>query len=156
MPVAFIAVSEWRREPPGAMRRAIHAKRRHFHNAKASLTNYLQSTPPTPDEVLIDDGASAMVSDLGACLRDLEVHGHYFGTFSLTIVAYGPDQDAVQRGVSAVAKVFAGHDATLTDERYNLLNAWLATIPGGADRNLRSMYVLNTNYADLSLLFADR
>ena len=154
LPVAFIAVSEWRREPQGAMRRAIHAKRRHFHNAKASLTNYLQSTPPTPDEVLIDDGASAMVSDLGACLRDLEVHGHYFGTFSLTIVAYGPDQDTVQRSVSAVTKVFAGHDATLTDERYNLLNAWLATIPGGADRNLRSMYVLNTNYADLSLLFA--
>ena len=154
LPLAFIAVSEWRREPQGAMRRAIHAKRRHFHNAKASLTNYLQSAPPAPDEMLIDDGASAMVSDLGACLRDLEVHGHYFGTFSLTMVVYGPDQETVQRSISAVTKVFAAHDATLTDERYNLVNAWLATIPGGADRNLRSMYVLNTNYADLSFLFA--
>src|SRR5262249_43015699 len=38
-------------------------------------------------------------------------------------------------------------------ERYNLLNAWLAAIPGSAARNLRRMYLLNTNYADLSFLF---
>jgi type IV secretion system protein VirB4 len=154
LPVSFIAVTEWRREPQGAMRRTIHAKRRHFHNAKASLANYLQSSAPMPDEMLIDDGASALVSDLGACLRDLEMQGHYFGSFSLTLVVHGPDRETVQRGVSAVTKVLAAHDASLTDERYNLLNAWLATIPGGADRNLRSMYVLNTNYADLSFLFA--
>ena len=135
------------------MRRAIQTKRRHFHNAKASLSNYLQSTPPNPEEMLIDDGASAVVADLGASLRDMEIHGHYFGAFSLTVVVHGADAETVQRGVAACTKTFAAHDAALTDERYNLLNAWLATIPGGSDRNLRSMYVLNTNYADLSFLF---
>ena len=153
LPIDVIVVTEWRREPQGAMRRAIQAKRRHFHNAKASLTNYLQSAPPNPEEMLIDDGASAMVADLGASLRDMEVHGHYFGSFSLTVVVYGPDVEAAQRSVVTCMKTFAAHDAALTDERYNLLNAWLATVPGGADRNLRSMYVLNTNYADLSFLF---
>ena len=55
--------------------------------------------------------------------------------------------------VADCLQVFAAHDAALTDERYNLLNAWLATIPGNSARNLRGMYVLNTNYADLSFLF---
>src|SRR5262249_38408975 len=36
----------------------------------------------------------------------------------------------------------------------NLLNAWLAILPGNAAYNVRSMHLLNTNYADLSLLFS--
>ncbi len=39
------------------------------------------------------------------------------------------------------------------EERYNLLNAFLATIPGNTLHNLRHLYLLNTNYADLSFLF---
>jgi type IV secretion system protein VirB4 len=154
VPAEFLAVSEWRREGHGAMRRAIHSKRRHFHNARASVMNYMQSTTPAPQDMLIDDGASAMVSDLGACLRDMEVQGHYFGTFALSLVLYDTDVARLQRSVAACSKVFAAHDATLTDERYNLLNAWLATIPGNSARNLRGMYLLNTNYADLSFLFS--
>ncbi len=56
--------------------------------------------------------------------------------------------------MAACTKAFAAHDAQVTDERYNLLNAWLAVLPGNAAYNLRSMHLLNTNYADLSLLFA--
>ena len=29
-------------------------------------------------------------------------------------------------------KVFAGHDGALYEESYNLLNAWLAVVPGSA------------------------
>jgi type IV secretion system protein VirB4 len=41
----------------------------------------------------------------------------------------------------------------LIDERYNLLNAWLAAVPGNHLYNLRRTWLLNTNYADLSFLF---
>jgi type IV secretion/conjugal transfer VirB4 family ATPase len=153
LPSEFIAVTEWKRESVGPIRRAIQAKRRHFHNSKASLTNYLHSTPPSPEEMLIDDGASASVADLGACLKEMEMTGSYFGVFSLTLIAYACDEADLQRSVSACMKTFAAHDAVLIDERYNLLNAWLAAIPGGTRRNLRFMHILNTNYADLSFLF---
>jgi type IV secretion system protein TrbE len=149
-----VVVTEWRREAPGPMRRVVQAKRRHFHNTKTSLVNYLHSDPVAAQDLLIDDGASAKVAELGTCLRDMAVHGHYFGSFSLTVVLADVDLERVEAAVGACLKVFAAHDATLTDERYNLLNAWLATVPGGADRNLRRLYLLNTNYADLSLLFA--
>ena len=55
--------------------------------------------------------------------------------------------------VAECAKVFAGHDGALYEESYNLLNAWLAVVPGNAAHNLRRLPLLNTNVADLSFLF---
>jgi type IV secretion system protein VirB4 len=154
IPSNLILATEWQREAQGAIRREIHAKRRHFHNAKVSLTSYLGDTPTTPEDRLVDDSAAAMVRDLGAALTELTVQGRYFGQFTLTVVLYDRDPAALERSMAACAKAFAAHDAQLTDERYNLLNAWLAVLPGHAAYNVRSMHLLNTNYADLSLLFA--
>jgi type IV secretion system protein VirB4 len=42
---------------------------------------------------------------------------------------------------------------TLCDETYNLLNAWLAVVPGNGAHNLRRLALLNTNVRDLSFLF---
>jgi type IV secretion system protein VirB4 len=56
--------------------------------------------------------------------------------------------------VADCIKVFAGHDGALYEESYNLLNAWLAVVPGNAAHNLRRLPLLNTNCADLSFLFA--
>ena len=36
---------------------------------------------------------------------------------------------------------------------YNQLNAYFATLPGNYRHNLRRLFLLNTNYADLSFLF---
>ena len=38
--------------------------------------------------------------------------------------------------------MFAAHDAQLTEERYNLLNAWLAVLPGNSAYNLRRLWLL--------------
>ncbi len=154
VPANLVAVSEWHREEPGAIRRAIQRKRRHFHNAKASLSNYVNAAPVSPQDLLIDEGAAALVSDLGACLREIELHGRFFGECSLSVVVWDEDRTSLTRAVAECVKVFAAHDATLVEERPNLLNAWLATIPGGSATNLRYQYLLNTNYADLSFLFS--
>ena len=45
------------------------------------------------------------------------------------------------------------HDAQLYEEKYNLLNAFLAAVPGNYAFNLRYLCLLNTNYADYSFLF---
>jgi len=154
LPSNLVIASEWQREAQGAVRRAIHAKRRHFHNAKVSLTSYLTDTSAAPTEVLVDDSATAVVRDLGAALTELTLHGRYFGRYTLTVVLYDRDPVALERSVGACLKAFAAHDAQVTDERYNLLNAWLAVLPGNGAYNVRVMHLLNTNCADLALLFA--
>ena len=154
IPSNLILVSEWQREGQGAVRREIHAKRRHFHNARVSLANYVTDTSTAPGDLLVDDSAAALVRDLGACLTELTLQGRYFGQYTMTVVLYDGDRATLERSVAACTKAFAAHDAQVTEERYNVLNAWLAVLPGNAAFNVRSMHLLNTNYADLSLLFS--
>jgi len=45
------------------------------------------------------------------------------------------------------------HDGSLFDETYNLLNAWLSTVPGNGAHNVRRLALLETNLADLSFVF---
>jgi type IV secretion system protein VirB4 len=154
IPSNLILMNDWQRESQAAVRREIHAKRRHFHNAKVSLANYVTETSTAPGELLVDDSAAALVKDLGACLTELTLQGRYFGQYAMTVVLYDDDPAALERSVAACVKAFAAHDAQVTDERYNLLNAWLAVVPGNTPYNVRSMHLLNSNYADLSLLFS--
>jgi len=153
LPSNVIVASEWKRSSNTAIRRLIRTKRRHFHNSKTSLANYLDNAPPSDRHLLVDDGDEALVNDLGMSLRELEVNGNYFGEWSMTVVLYDLERTKLNRSVAECVKVFATQDATLIEERYNLLNAWLAVLPGNHHYNLRRLYLLNTNCADLSFLF---
>jgi type IV secretion system protein VirB4 len=65
IPCNYIIANEWKRESNLAMRKLIQSKRRHFHNAKSSLMNYLPTGAQTtaPKDMLIDDSAVAVVND---------------------------------------------------------------------------------------------
>ena len=153
IPCNYIIANEWSRESNLAARKEINSKRRHFHNAKSSLMNYVSEQPLNPQEMLIDDGAAGLVTELGACLAEIEINGNYFGKYSLTIVLYDQDRTKLRRSIAECFKFFSTHDAVLVEERYNLLNAFLSIIPGNRAFNLRRLWLLNTNYADLSFLF---
>lgn len=151
----FFIVTEWRKEEPDKTRTRIHSRRRHFHNTKRSLVSYLNTsdTPTSAQDILVDDSKEAHIQSLGQALKELEVNGNYFGEFSLTVVAYDLDLTKVEAACAEFYKVFSVHDAQLYDERYNLLNAYLATVPGNSAFNLRRLYITSANYADYSFLF---
>jgi type IV secretion system protein TrbE len=149
----FHIVTEWKKEDSGKTRKAIQSKRRHFHNTKRSLVSHLNVSDAPPTDVLVDDSKEAQVRELGQSIKQLEIEGNYFGHFSLSVVIYDLDPAKVDTACAEFYKVFSVHDAQLYEEKYNLLNAFLATVPGGSAFNLRSMYLLNTNYADYSFLF---
>ena len=117
------------------------------------MVNYV-SPETSSDEMLVDDSASATVRQLGDALTETEVHGHFFGTCSLTLVLHGLDGDALGHQAAEAMKVMGGHDGSLFDETYNLLNAWLSIVPGNGAHNLRRLALLENNAADLSFLFS--
>src|ERR1700733_15103362 len=135
------------------MRRVIQTKRRHFHNTKRSFASQVSLNDAPTQDVLLDDSKESQVRELGEGVKEIELHGNYFGEFSLTIVIYDLDLARIERASAEFYKVFSVHDAQLYEERYNLLNSFLAAVPGNYAFNLRSLYLLNTNYADLSFLF---
>src|SRR6202795_3211314 len=149
----YYVVTEWKKQDSGKMRRIIQAKRRHFHNTKRSFASQISLNDAPTQDVLLDDSKESQVRELGEGIKEIELHGNYFGRFSLTVVIYDLDMAKVDRACADFYKVFSVHDAQLYEEKYNLLNAFLAAVPGNHVFNLRSMYLLNTNYADFSFLF---
>ena len=152
LPGEFIACLEWCRIPNDRMRRTLQLRRRHFFNKRVSMVNYV-SPETRPDEMLVDESASATVRQLGDALTELEVNGHFFGDCSLSLVLFSEDARTLERSAAEAIKVLASHDGAFIDETYNLLNAWLAIVPGNSAHNLRRLPLLETNYADLSFLF---
>jgi type IV secretion/conjugal transfer VirB4 family ATPase len=149
----YYVVTEWKKEDSGKMRRVIQAKRRHFHNTKRSFASQVNLNDAAPQDLLLDDSKESQVRELGEGIKEIELYGNYFGQFSLTVVIYDLDRAKVERACADFYKVFSVHDAQLYEENYNLLNAFLAAVPGNYLFNLRSLYLLNTNYADFSFLF---
>jgi len=149
----YYVVTEWKKEDSGKMRRIIQAKRRHFHNTKRSFASQVSLNDALTQDLLLDDSKESQVRELGDGIKEMELHGNYFGQFSLTVVVYDLDLAKVDRACADFYKVFSVHDAQLYEEKYNLLNAFLAVVPGNHAHNLRSLYLLNTNYADFSFLF---
>src|SRR6266478_4136973 len=135
----YFVVTEWKKEDSGKTRRAIQAKRRHFHNTKRSFFSQVNLNDAQPHEYLTDDSKESQVRELGESLTEIELRGNYFGRFTLTVVIYDLDAVKVERACAEFYKVFSVHDGQVYEEKLNQFNAYLATVPGNHVFNLRSL-----------------
>lgn len=154
IPANFHVVTEWHPIDNAKARKEIASRRRHHHNSKTSFISNLQDQQNTsPQDELVDDSKAAAVAELGNALTAIGMEGKTFGEFTLSIVIYDEDCTKVEHAVAELQKLFTQHDGLLYEERYNLLNAFFATVPGNRQFNLRKQWALNSNYTDLSFLF---
>jgi type IV secretion system protein TrbE len=154
VPANFHVVTEWHPVDNAKSRKEIASRRRHHHNSKTSFVSNLQDQQNTnPKDQLVDDSKEAAVAELGSALTALGMEGKNFGEYTLSVVIYDEDRLKVENAVAEFQKLFTRHDGLLYEERYNLLNAFFATVPGNRQFNLRKQWALNSNYADLSFLF---
>jgi type IV secretion system protein VirB4 len=151
----FHVVSEWHPVDGAKSRKEIAGRRRHYHNSKSSFISNLQDRQNTgPKDELVDDSKEAAIAELGEALTAIGMEGKSFGEFTWTVVVYDEDRTKVEHAVAEFQKLFTTNDGLLYEERYNLLNAFFATVPGNRQFNLRKLWALNSNYADLSFLFS--
>ena len=148
----FYVVTEWTPISTAKARKIVNTKRRHFNMSKTGLIQSAGSEKSPERDRLVDESKQADVESLGDCLRALG-DGQTMGEYSLTVVLYGRELDTIIRETGEFASLFTNSDGALFAETYNQLNAFFATIPGNYAHNLRRLYLLNSNYADLSFLF---
>ena len=154
IPANFHVVTEWHPVDNAKARKEIASRRRHHHNSKTSFVSNLQDRQNTANQDnLVDDSKAAAVADLGNALTAMGMEGKSFGELTLSVVIYDEDRVKVEHAVAEFQKLFTQHDGLLYEEHYNLLNAFFATVPGNKQFNLRKQWALNSNYADLSVLF---
>ncbi len=153
IPANFYVVTEWTPLATDKARKEVNKRRRHFNMSKTGFVSQMgnDASKTNPRDVLVDESKQADIENLGDCLRALG-DGQSLGDFSLTIVLYGRSKAEVNHLVGEFASVFTNADGNLFEETYNQLNAYFATVPGNYAVNLRTLYLLNTNYADLSFL----
>jgi type IV secretion/conjugal transfer VirB4 family ATPase len=150
----FHVVTEWTPLTNSKARKEVRQRKRHFNMTKTGFVSQIGNDPAKvdPRDVLRDESKEADIENLGDCLRALG-EGQSLGDFSLTIVMYSASKSEVDQLVGEFTSVFTNADGNLFAETYNQLNAYFATVPGNYAQNLRKLYLLNTNYADLSFLF---
>lgn len=154
IPANFYVVTEWTPLPTDKARKEVNKRRRHFNMSKTGFVSQIgnDTTKTNPRDVLVDESKQADIENLGDCLRALG-DGQSLGEFSLSIVLYSDSKSQLDQLVGEFTGVFTNADGNLFTETYNQLNAYFATVPGNYALNLRKLYLLNTNYADLSFLF---
>ena len=150
----FCVVTEWVPIDNAVARKEITKRKRHFNVSKSSFISSVHSDAATINQrdVLIDESKQADIENLGDCLRVLG-DGQTLGDFSLTIILYANDKKTLDRVLPDVVRIFTSADGTLFSETYNQLNAYFAIVPGNYRHNLRKLFLLNSNYADISFLF---
>jgi type IV secretion system protein TrbE len=155
VPANFHVVTEWHPVDNARARKEIAARRRHHHNSKTSIVSSVQDRDGNgPRDELVDDSKEAAVAELGAALTALGMEGKSFGEFTLSAVVYDRDRAKAEHAVAEIQKIFTQHDGLAYEESYNQLNAFLSTVPGNRQFNLRKQWALNSNHADLSFLFS--
>lgn len=154
IPCNTVVCLQWKREPNSLVRGEINKRRRHYHLGKSSMLSFIGDHRPRADEVLIDDSKSEVVTALNGALTEMEMNENHFGRFALTITISDEDPATLNRAAAKVSEAFAAQDARLIDESYNLLNAYLAQVPGNYAYQQRWMWAMNLNHSDLALLFA--
>ena len=150
----FMVCTEWTPLPADKARKEVNKRRRHFNMSKTGFVSQIanDATKTNTRDVLVDESKQADIDNLGDCLRALG-EGQSLGDFSLSIVLYGDSKAQVDHLVGEFVSVFTNADGNLFTETYNQLNAYFAVVPGNYALNLRKLYLLNSNYADLSFLF---
>ena len=154
IPANFRVITEWTPLAADKARKEVNKRRRHFNMSKTGFVSQMgnDASKTNPRDVLVDESKQADIENLGDCLRALG-DGQSLGDFSLTIVLYGRSKAELEQLGAEFAGIFTNADGSLFSETYNQLNAYFATVPGNYALNLRKLYLLNTNYADLSFLF---
>ena len=154
IPANFMVCTEWTPLPADKARKEVNKRRRHFNMSKTGFVSQIanDATKTSARDVLVDESKQADIDNLGDCLRALG-EGQSLGDFSLSIVLYGDSKAQVDNLVGEFVSVFTNADGNLFTETYNQLNAYFAMVPGNYALNLRKLYLLNSNYADLSFLF---
>jgi type IV secretion/conjugal transfer VirB4 family ATPase len=149
----FYAVTEWTPLSTEGAKKEVVKRRRHANMSKAGFISSMKDESKVNQrDVLIDEGKQADIEVLGDCLRALS-DGQMLGDLSLTIVLYDQDKAVIDREIADFATIFTNADGSLFAETYNQLNALFAVVPGNYAQNLRKMYMLLSNYADLSFFF---
>ena len=87
----YYVVTEWKKEDSGKIAPGDPGQAPPFSQHEALVLQPGQPERRASAGRLLDDSKESQVRELGEGIKEIELHGNYFGQFSLTVVIYDLD-----------------------------------------------------------------
>ena len=123
-------------------------KRQWFAKRKGVLT-LLKETMAKSESAMVDNASMQKSVDADEALQELADDHVSFGYYTATITVWDETQDAVYEKQREIERVINGLGFVTVSESINAVEAWLSSLPGHANANVRMPLMHTLNLAHL-------
>lgn len=141
-------VTRFRVKSPENGKKIIDTKRRQFQSRQYSGRDIVANTVFNSSITLLDPEAT---KDFDECELALNDNGSYvnFGYYTATVVIEAETEDELKRIESVVQTIFSQNGLVYQTESYNLFAAWISSLPGSVESNVRSQLLSTGNVSSM-------
>ena len=129
----------------------IERLRRQWTQKVKSLTSQITGV----ENFRVDQDAASMVADLDSALKDARAGDTAFGNHTSTVILRHHDPEILENTAREVLKVFERAGCSAILETMNNLEAFLGSLPGHGQENIRKPLITALNFADMVPLSND-
>jgi len=123
-------------------------KRQWFSKRKGGLT-ILKEVMSKSESAMVDSAAVQKSNDADEALSELADDLVSFGYYTATVTVWDTDQEKVYEKQREIERVVNGLGFVSVAEKVNAVEAWLSSIPGQANANVRTPLMHSLNLAHL-------
>ena len=133
---------------PDSAKKIIDTKRRQFQSRQYSGRDIVANTVFNSSITLLDPEAT---KDFDECELALADNGKYvnFGNYTGTVVIEGESEEELKRIETVVQTIFSQNGLVYQTETYNLFAAWISSLPGSVESNVRWQFISTGNVASM-------
>ena len=151
LPGSLVMCLTWRRIDNDIMRGILKARQRFFFGGIEDWRSRpSKKHTGRTKEAMRNADAEVLEEGHREAIRDMEGNGLVFGECSMTIVVSDANDAGLNALTAAARAVLTQQEGILHLEVYNAVGAFLATIPGNVDDNIRTVTLPDTLFADMS------
>ena len=157
IPCKFVLCAEFQTVAKHESTAEIGKAQAHFYWAQwlSSLASIvvMMFTRGKREDLVPDAGATSNVDELKELSKAIE-GGDDLCQFSLTMLLHGSDRAKLKQAAAEATRVFGKHEASVFRETYSAFNGYLSVVPGNGAFNMRRLWMLKSNVADMALVYA--
>lgn len=123
--------------------------RRQWFAKRKGLLTLISETMSKSESAMVDSAAVRKSQDADEALQELAEDHVSYGYFTATVTVWDEDLPAVEQKQREVERVINGLGFVTIAERVNAVEAWLSSLPGQVNANVRTPLLHSLNLAHL-------
>lgn len=149
LPIEYRWVTRYLPMDKGDAEKALKNYRRQWFSKRKGLMNILSEVFSKAESPIQDTAALKKTQDADEALTELGDDHVSFGYYTATVTVWDEDEETALSKSREIERVLNGLGFTVVSESMNCLEAWLSSLPGHANANVRMPLVHSLNLAHM-------